>query len=299
MLSSATFDFPLWAGYACVPFISRRITGPAMPELPEVETTRRGIEPHILGKRIKRVDVRQPKLRWPVPEAIHQAEKHKLQAVERRGKYLLFRFSNGTILAHLGMSGSMRIIQENEPPLFHDHVDLVCSDGVALRYCDPRKFGAWLWTEDDPHQHPLLAKLGPEPLADQFNTHYLVEKAKGRKSAIKTFIMDSHIVVGVGNIYANEALFMAGIHPKRAAGRVSAARYERLVQAIKTVLANAIEMGGTTLRDFVGGDGKPGYFQQTLRVYGRADEPCLNCKQPLKEIRLGQRSTVFCKLCQT
>lgn len=270
-----------------------------MPELPEVETTRRGIEPHISGKRIKRVHVRQPKLRWPVPAEIHKAEGRKLQAVERRGKYLLFRFSNGTIISHLGMSGSMRIIQYNEPPMFHDHVDLECSDGTTLRYCDPRRFGAWLWTEQNPLEHALLEKLGPEPLTEQFNTEYLVAKAKGRKSAVKTFIMDSHVVVGVGNIYANEALFMAGIHPKRAAGRVSAARYDALVQAIKAVLAESIEMGGTTLRDFVGGDGKPGYFQQTLRVYGRADQPCLNCKQPLKEVRLSQRSTVFCKVCQT
>lgn len=270
-----------------------------MPELPEVETTRRGIEPHIVGKRIKALHVRQPKLRWPVPDAIHAAEGKKLQAVERRGKYLLFRFSSGTIIAHLGMSGSMRITARDEPPLFHDHVDMECSDGTNLRYCDPRRFGAWLWTTDDPLQHPLIAKLGPEPLTDDFHLDYLLAKAKGRKSAVKTFIMDSHVVVGVGNIYANEALFMAGIHPKRAAGRVSRARYEKLVAAIKTVLAASIEMGGTTLRDFVGGDGKPGYFKQTLRVYGRAGQPCLTCKTPLTEIRLGQRSTVFCKLCQT
>ena len=270
-----------------------------MPELPEVETTRRGIEPHIVGKRVKALHVRQPKLRWPIPDAIHAAEGKKLKSVERRGKYLLFRFSNGTIIAHLGMSGSMRITAPGEPPMFHDHVDLECSDGTTLRYCDPRRFGAWLWTEEDPLQHDLIAKLGPEPLTDAFNVEYLVAKAKGRKSSVKAFIMDSHVVVGVGNIYANEALFMAGIHPKRAAGRVSKARYEKLVEAIKAVLAASIEMGGTTLRDFVGGDGKPGYFKQTLRVYGRAGQPCLTCKTPLTEIRLGQRSTVFCKLCQT
>ena len=270
-----------------------------MPELPEVETTRRGIEPHIVGKRVKALHVRQPRLRWPVPPAIHEAEGRKLQAVQRRGKYLLLRFSNGTIIAHLGMSGSMRIAARGEPPLFHDHVDLECSDGTLLRYCDPRRFGAWLWTRDDPLQHELIVRLGPEPLTEAFNVDYLVARAKGRKSSVKTFIMDSHVVVGVGNINANEALFMAGIHPKRPAGRISRARYARLVSAIKAVLAASIDMGGTTLRDFVGGDGKPGYFKQTLRVYGRAGQPCVGCKGPLTEIRLGQRSTVFCKLCQT
>ena len=193
----------------------------------------------------------------------------------------------------------MRIAARGEPPLFHDHVDLECSDGTLLRYCDPRRFGAWLWTRDDPLQHELIVRLGPEPLTEAFNVDYLVARAKGRKSSVKTFIMDSHVVVGVGNIYANEALFMAGIHPKRPAGRISRARYARLVSAIKAVLAASIDMGGTTLRDFVGGDGKPGYFKQTLRVYGRAGQPCVGCKGPLTEIRLGQRSTVFCKLCQT
>lgn len=270
-----------------------------MPELPEVETTRRGILPHVKGKRVKAIEVRQPKLRWPVPDEIHLAEGKKVMDVWRRGKYLLFRFSNGTVIAHLGMSGSMRIAAADEPPSFHDHVDMVFSDGSRLRYCDPRRFGAWLWTTEPPQQHPLIADLGPEPLTDEFDAAYLHRKSRGRKTSIKSFIMDSRIVVGVGNIYANEALFMAGIHPRRAAGRVSAARLEVLVAAIKTVLADAIEMGGTTLRDFVGGDGKPGYFQQTLRVYGRANRPCRTCQTPLLEIRLGQRSTVFCKLCQT
>ncbi|MDY6921416.1 MAG: bifunctional DNA-formamidopyrimidine glycosylase/DNA-(apurinic or apyrimidinic site) lyase [Pseudomonadota bacterium] len=270
-----------------------------MPELPEVETTRRGIEPHLVGKRVKALHVRQPQLRWPVPPAIHQAEGRKLKALTRRGKYLLFHFSNGTIIAHLGMSGSMRIAAAGEPPLFHDHVDLECSDGTLLRFCDPRRFGAWLWTDQDPARHPLLANLGPEPLTDAFNGDYLLARSRGRKSSVKSFIMDSQVVVGVGNIYANEALFLAGIHPKRAAGRISGARYDKLVAAIKTVLAASIEMGGTTLRDFVGGDGKPGYFRQTLRVYGRGGQPCRQCQTPLREIRLGQRATVFCKLCQT
>lgn len=270
-----------------------------MPELPEVETTRRGIAPHVLGKRVKQVVVRQPSLRWPIPDTVHQCEGRTLKSLERRGKYLLLGFTNGTLLVHLGMSGSLRIAGNDEPPLFHDHVDLLCSDGTRLRYCDPRRFGAWLWTADDPALHPLLASLGPEPLTDAFDADYLLARAKGRKTAIKSFLMDSHVVVGVGNIYANEALFMAGIHPKRQAGRVSAARYEKLVVAVKTVLSDAIQMGGTTLRDFVGGDGKPGYFQQTLRVYGRGGEPCRHCKAPLSEIRLGQRTTVFCKTCQT
>lgn len=270
-----------------------------MPELPEVETTRRGIAPHITGKKIKRIIVREARLRWPVPADIHAAEGRKLQSVERRGKYLLLRFTNGTLIIHLGMSGSLRITAPDEPPLFHDHVDLVCSDGTCLRYCDPRRFGCWLWTTADPLQHPLLAELGPEPLTDAFDADYMAARAAGRKGPVKTFLMDSHVVVGVGNIYANEALFMAGIHPKRAAGKVSAARYEKLVRAVKTVLADSIEMGGTTLRDFVGGDGKPGYFQQTLRVYGRGGEPCRTCQTPLTEIRLGQRATVFCKTCQT
>lgn len=270
-----------------------------MPELPEVETTRSGIEPHLLGKRVKRITVRQPKLRWPIPGEIHQAEGRKIQSITRRGKYLLLTFSNGVIITHLGMSGSMRLCRSDEPPMAHDHVDLICTDGTMLRYCDPRRFGAWLWTKDDPKQHSLLVKLGPEPLTEAFNTDYLVNQAKGRKKAIKSFIMDSHVVVGVGNIYANEALYMAGIDPQRQAGGVSRLRYDRLVQAVKRILAEAIATGGTTLKDFVGGDGKPGYFQQKLKVYGRADEPCMQCSKPLSEIRLGQRSTVFCKLCQT
>ena len=270
-----------------------------MPELPEVETTRRGIAPHVLGKRVKAVIVRQPRLRWPVPDALHACEGRKLQSVERRGKYLLLGFSNGTLIIHLGMSGSLRITALNEPPLFHDHVDLLFGDGTCLRYCDPRRFGAWLWTEEEVTRHPLLASLGPESLTDAFDVAYLVAQAQGRKTAVKSFLMDSHIVVGVGNIYANEALFMAGIHPTRQAGRVSLPRYQKLVVAVKAVLGDAITMGGTTLRDFVGGDGKPGYFQQTLRVYGRGGQPCRTCQRPLDEIRLGQRTTVFCKTCQT
>lgn len=269
-----------------------------MPELPEVETTRRGIEPHVVGRTVALFDVRQPKLRWPVPAALAALLPGKtVEAVSRRGKYLLIQFDCGHLLVHLGMSGSLRVVERSKEPGKHDHVDLCLTDGKALRLTDPRRFGAVLWQDAD-EVHELLAHLGPEPLSDEFDDQYLLVRAKGRKTAIKMFIMDSKVVVGVGNIYANEALFAAGIHPKRAAGNISAARMNRFVYEIKRVLAAAIEQGGTTLKDFVGGDGKPGYFKQQLNVYGRAGAPCVSCKQPLKEIRLGQRSTVYCSHCQ-
>ncbi len=269
-----------------------------MPELPEVETTRRGIEPHLVGRSVTSLDVRQPKLRWPVPDHLSQLLPGRaVQSVERRGKYLLIRFDCGELLVHLGMSGSLRVVDKTKSPGKHDHVDLTLNDGKCLRLTDPRRFGAVLWQAEG-ELHELLAHLGPEPLSDQFDADYLIERAKGRKTAIKTFIMDSKVVVGVGNIYANEALFAAGIHPKRAAGQISRARMERLVDEIKRVLAAAIMQGGTTLKDFVGSDGKPGYFKQELNVYGRRGEPCVTCERPLKEIRLGQRSTVYCSHCQ-
>lgn len=269
-----------------------------MPELPEVETTRRGIEPHVVGRTVSTLDVRQPRLRWPVPAELSALLPGKtVEAVKRRGKYLLLQFDCGYLLVHLGMSGSLRVVERSKTPGKHDHVDLCLSDGKALRLTDPRRFGAVLW-QDANEVHELLAHLGPEPLSDEFDDQYLLAKAKGRKTAIKTFLMDSKVVVGVGNIYANEALFAAGIHPKRAAGQISAARMNRLVYEVKRVLAAAIEQGGTTLKDFVGGDGKPGYFKQQLNVYGRAGEPCVSCKKPLKEIRLGQRATVYCSHCQ-
>ena len=275
-----------------------------MPELPEVETTKRGIAPYLKGQKISSITVRQPKLRWPVSEQLSTLRDVGIDSVERRGKYLLISIQEGatpkgTILVHLGMSGSLRVLKRDEPPLFHDHVDLHLDSGCVLRYTDPRRFGAWLWTDEPPEDHKLIASLGPEPLTDAFNIDYLWEKSRGKKCPIKTFIMDSHMVVGVGNIYANEALFNAGIHPKRLAGKVSKKRYAVLLDSIKEVLARAIEQGGTTLKDFVGGDGKPGYFKQELKVYGRADLPCVTCDRPLHEIRLGQRSTVFCKICQT
>lgn len=270
-----------------------------MPELPEVETTRRGVLPHVKGKRVKQVDVRQSQLRWPVSDEIQHLAGQTLKDITRRGKYLLLHFDHGVALVHLGMSGSLRVLTAPETPRLHDHVDVEFSGGVVLRYHDPRRFGAWLWSNDNVEMHPLLASLGPEPLENDFSGEYLFNLSRGRKAPIKTFLMDSHVVVGVGNIYANEALFMAGILPSRAAGRVSLERYERLAKAVREVLTHSIEQGGTTLRDFVGGDGKPGYFQQTLRVYGRAGEPCRTCGESLRESRLGQRATVFCKFCQT
>ncbi len=270
-----------------------------MPELPEVETTRRGIEPHLRGRTIAGLVVRQPKLRWPVPPELSVWLRGQMvQEVQRRGKYLLVPFAHGTLIMHLGMSGSLRIIDAKEPAGVHDHVDLVLDSGQALRLTDPRRFGAVLWHPAGPAGHPLLVDLGPEPLTDAFDGDYLFAAARGRQAPVKTFLMDSHVVVGVGNIYANEALYAAGIRPDRAAGRISRARYGRLSAEVKRILARSIAQGGTTLRDFVGGDGKPGYFRQQLEVYGRGGEACRNCRKILTEVRLGQRSTVYCGQCQ-
>jgi formamidopyrimidine-DNA glycosylase len=270
-----------------------------MPELPEVETTRRGIEPHLLHRRIVTVRVRERRLRWPVSAAL---PKHltggRILRVGRRGKYLLIGLDSGTLLAHLGMSGSLRIVAADAAAGRHDHVDLVLDNGKALRLTDPRRFGSLHWTAGEPRRHKLLRELGPEPLGDEFTGAWLFRRARGRTLNVKAFIMDGHTVTGVGNIYANEALFMAGINPARAAGRIAEARYDKLSESIKSVLARAIELGGTTLRDFVGGDGRPGYFQQTLCVYGRTGEPCRACGAPIRERRLGQRSTFYCSTCQ-
>jgi len=270
-----------------------------MPELPEVETTRRGIAPHLRGHRVVEVRLREPRLRWPVPATLaHDLADRRIQDVERRGKYLLIRFDTGTLLVHLGMSGSLRIVQADAPPRKHDHVDLVLDNDRALRLCDPRRFGAMLWITGDPLRHALLRDLGPEPLESDFSGDYLYRRSRGRSASVKSFIMDSHIVTGVGNIYANEALFLAGIHPARAAGRIAAPRYARLCGAIRTVLGHSIELGGTTLRDFVNSAGEPGYFQQTLRVYDRTGQPCRVCGAPIRERRLGQRSAFYCPVCQ-
>ncbi|MDP1932903.1 MAG: bifunctional DNA-formamidopyrimidine glycosylase/DNA-(apurinic or apyrimidinic site) lyase [Gammaproteobacteria bacterium] len=270
-----------------------------MPELPEVETTRRGIAPHIVGQRVHDVVVRNHQLRWPIPGQLRSELIGRfILRVDRRGKYLLLQADDACLLVHLGMSGSLRVVAANDPILKHDHVDLVMANGSTLRYSDPRRFGCMLWLTGSPMEHPLLKSLGPEPLSDDFDGNTLLRSARGRKVPVKSFIMDSHVVVGVGNIYANEALFMAGIRPDRAAGRISVRRYVRLAECIKEVLGRAITQGGTTLRDFVGGDGKPGYFKQSLHVYGRGGEACSACNGALTETRIGQRSTVFCPRCQ-
>jgi formamidopyrimidine-DNA glycosylase len=271
-----------------------------MPELPEVETSRRGIEPHVINKTINDVIIRQKKLRWPIPARL-KAEliKQTFYSVERRGKYLLLQSDRGCLIIHLGMSGSLRITDTRTAPEKHDHFDIVFNDQTVLRLRDPRRFGAVLWTRADPLQHKLLQKLGPEPLTEDFTAEYLLQQAKNRRISIKSLIMNSQIVVGVGNIYANEALFLAGINPKRQCNRISMARLQRLTRAIKEILTEAIKQGGTTLRDFTREDGKPGYFQQTLNVYGKKDQPCPRCGKPLKQIQQQQRSTYYCCICQS
>lgn len=270
-----------------------------MPELPEVETTRRGLAPALAGRMVTSVTVRNGALRWPIPAELPALLTGRaIGVLSRRGKYLLLAFTHGHLLLHLGMSGSLRIVADNTPAGRHDHVDLVLNDARVLRLNDPRRFGLMLWLDGDPALHPLLAHLGPEPLEAEFDAAYLLQRSRGRKIPVKSFLMDSSVVVGVGNIYANEALALSGIHPLTAAGRISRARYQTLVGAIRHVLAHAIEQGGTTLRNFVGSDGKPGYFRQQLQVYGRGGEPCRRCAAPLKEVRLNQRSTVYCGRCQ-
>jgi formamidopyrimidine-DNA glycosylase len=269
-----------------------------MPELPEVETTRRGLSNHCVGARLVDVVVRDHRLRWPVRADLSAVlAGQTLVALQRRAKYLLFEFSRGTLLVHLGMSGSLRVLPGPCEPAAHDHIDLIFENGSTLRYNDPRRFGSFRWFETGASIGPL-ASLGPEPLADDFGGERLYRLSRGRRQAIKPFIMNAATVVGVGNIYATEALFLAGIRPDRAAGRVSKARYEALSSAIKQVLTNAIEQGGTTLRDFVGGDGKPGYFAQELLVYGRAGAPCKVCGGTLRSRIIGQRASVFCIACQ-
>ncbi len=271
-----------------------------MPELPEVETTRQGISPHIIGKVIKNIIIRQSQLRWPITANIEDhLPRKKLLNIHRRGKYLLLEFTHGHLLIHLGMSGSLRIINtKKDTPQKHDHVDIIFSGNIGLRFHDPRKFGSILWTDENPCSHKLLQHLGPEPLSDDFNAEYLFKASRKRTKDVKTFIMDSHIVVGVGNIYANESLFSAGIKPIKASGKLTRKQCEIWVLDIKKILQRSITQGGTTLRDFVGGDGKPGYFAQQLNVYGRGGEPCPQCHKTLKEIRQAQRSTVYCTQCQ-
>ena len=269
-----------------------------MPELPEVETTRRGIAPYLEGVRVSRVIVRERRLRWPIPEDLDvRLSGQCFVQVQRRAKYLLLGAENGTLISHLGMSGNLRLVPCGTPAAKHEHVDIELESGLALRYTDPRRFGALLWSSD-PLNHQLLRNLGPEPLTDEFAGQRLYSCSRGRSMAVKPFIMDNAVVVGVGNIYASEALFAAGIDPRREAGSISRARYALLADEIKRILGHAIQRGGTTLRDFVGGDGQPGYFQQELFVYGRGGEFCKRCGSTLREVKLGQRASVYCSRCQ-
>ncbi|WP_136068973.1 bifunctional DNA-formamidopyrimidine glycosylase/DNA-(apurinic or apyrimidinic site) lyase [Modicisalibacter radicis] len=276
-----------------------------MPELPEVETTRRGIAPYVEGREISEVIVRERRLRTPVPADFEQAlVGRRIGELGRRAKYLTIPLRDPSsdrcaLLWHLGMSGSLRIARLGDLPKKHDHVDVVLDDGAILRYHDPRRFGFVDWLQGDVRNDPRLARLGPEPLSPDFDGERLYRLSRGRRLAVKPFLMDNAVVVGVGNIYAAEALFLAGIDPRRAAGRVSRERYERLAAAARDVLAAAITQGGTTLRDFVSGTGEPGYFSQRLNVYGRAGQACRRCGGELRLITLGQRASVFCPRCQT
>jgi len=270
-----------------------------MPELPEVETSRRGIEPYLVDQRIARVQIRERRLRWSVGREVdEQLPGQTVTSVDRRAKYLLINTTGGTAIMHLGMSGSVFIVDHDTPAGIHDHVDIELESGHALRLRDPRRFGSLHWS-DDPFNHWLLKDLGPEPLGNAFDGEYLWRRSRGRRVAVKQFIMNANIVVGVGNIYASESLFLAGINPKRAAGRIAPPRYEALVEAIRTVLEKSIRAGGTTLRDFYGGDGEAGYFGQELQVYDRANKPCLRCDHSITAIVQGQRATYYCKHCQT
>ncbi|MEW4983336.1 MAG: bifunctional DNA-formamidopyrimidine glycosylase/DNA-(apurinic or apyrimidinic site) lyase [Cycloclasticus sp.] len=270
-----------------------------MPELPEVETTRRGIAPHIEGQQVSNVIIRQGKLRWPVSEELSTLLPGlRINHVRRRAKYLLLDTDKGTLIIHLGMSGSLRVINASIEPEKHEHIDIIFTNNMCLRYKDPRRFGSMLWASGPVEDHKLIQQLGPEPLSELFNIDDFYPKTQMRKTPIKSLIMDGHVVVGVGNIYASEALFQSGIHPKRAANNISKKRLKDLVAAIKTILAKAIEQGGTTLKDFVNSEGKPGYFQQTLNVYGRGKLPCPTCKTPIKQIVIAQRSTFYCPHCQ-
>ena len=269
-----------------------------MPELPEVETSRRGIEPFLVGERIDRVVVRDRRLRWPVsPDVDAKLPGQTIEAVDRRAKYLLVRTTGGTAVIHLGMSGSVSIVEKDQPAAVHDHFDVVLGSGLALRFRDPRRFGSLHWAAD-PASHWLFERLGPEPLGSEFTGEYLWRRSRGRRISVKPFIMDSSVVVGIGNIYASEALFGAGIHPVRAAGRIARPRYDLLVAAIHSVLERAIAAGGTTLRDFYGFNGQAGYFQLELDVYDREGRPCRRCGRPVTAVVLGQRATYYCKNCQ-
>jgi formamidopyrimidine-DNA glycosylase len=270
-----------------------------MPELPEVETTRRGVESHVVGRQVTAVLAHERRLRWPVSDAlITGLPGRRIEAVQRRAKYLLFRAGDHSLMIHLGMSGRLRVLPAQHPRQAHDHLDILLEGGQMLRLNDPRRFGCALWLPGDPLQHDLLKSLGPEPFAEEFSGDLLYACSRKRFTAVKNFLMDGRIVVGVGNIYASEALFRAGIHPLRAAGRITCTRYGKLADAVREVLDEAIQLGGTTLRDYVGTDGGTGYFQQQLNVYGRAGLPCPRCKSHIKQRVIGQRSSFYCSRCQ-
>ena len=269
-----------------------------MPELPEVETTRRGIAPLITGRRVTRIVVRNPRLRWRVPTRLaRELPGHTIDTVTRRAKYLLLGTTRGTVILHLGMSGSLRVIEHSVPPQTHDHVDIVFDDGNCLRLRDPRRFGSVLWALDPMH-HPLLANLGPEPLGDDFDAQYLFRASRDRTRAIRDFLLDGTVVAGIGNIYANEALFAAGVRPKRPAGRLTLEECRRLVRTVRTILGRAVKAGGTTLRDFQNHEGEPGYFQFKLKVYGLEGKPCQRCGKAIRHSQIGQRSAFYCTVCQ-
>lgn len=271
-----------------------------MPELPEVETVRRGLTPHWIGRRIQRVVVREPRLRWPVPAMLADAlETRVVRSLDRRGKYLIAVLDSGDrVILHLGMSGRLFVLPASQPVKKHDHVDFVLDDGHLIRMHDPRRFGAVLLWPKEQVSHPLLENMGPEPFSDGFDGDYLFRRSRGREVSVKNFIMDGHVVVGAGNIYAAESLFRAGIRPTRAAGKLTRADCTRLAATIREVLSDAIARGGTTLRDFFGADGGSGYFQQELFVYGRDGQPCRVCATPIKLLSLGQRASCYCPRCQ-
>jgi formamidopyrimidine-DNA glycosylase len=273
--------------------------GHSMPELPEVETTRRGIEPHAVARKIVALHLYERRLRWRVQDELPDlVAGQRILHAKRRAKYLLLELESGTLLLHLGMSGSLRVLPADTPRIAHDHFDLVLDSGTTLRFNDPRRFGSLHYATGDPNEHPLLAKLAPEPLDPAFNAAYLWRITRRRQVAIKQLLMNSRLVVGVGNIYASEALFRAKVRPRRAARTLTRLETQRLVRAVKSVLAMAIRVGGTTLRDYVGADGQPGYFRQKLYVYERNAQPCRTCRTPVRQLTQGQRSTYYCPTCQ-
>lgn len=269
-----------------------------MPELPEVETTKNGISPYLSGFIIEKIIVRQGKLRWQVSPQLSQISQQKVTALSRRAKYLIIHLEQGYIIGHLGMSGSLRVVENTDAIEKHDHLDIVINNGKIIRYNDPRRFGAWLWT-DNLETFPLFSKLGPEPLSEQFNADYLFKKSRQKSTSLKSFIMDNAIVVGIGNIYANEVLFKSGLHPQKTSGSLSKVQTEILTQNIKQELNRAIQQGGTTLKDFIQPDGKPGYFAQELQLYGKKDLPCPKCGTKIENLMIAQRNSFFCPSCQT